>query len=296
MTRRARVKVKNKAVTRAEAAAQFGRNKARQRRKQWHKRILLGALACFVLYALVGGWWLFHTGRIEKGMESANAGLWQWTASAGFKLTQIQLTGREHASVDAIKQAIGIEKGEPILGVSLQDMKDRLQTISEIKSATITRTLPGTLTIAITERTPAAWWQNGGAVQLIDRDGVVLGHYKYNDRVALPVVVGADAPKNMPQLMAILNTVPSLKADVKSAVRVGSRRWNIQLSRDITVMLPEDEPVAAWKRFATLVEQKALLSKAIRSVDMRVEDRVFIMPIEDNRNPVTLTSYTPKEI
>jgi cell division protein FtsQ len=273
MTRRAQVKVKKKAVTRAEAAAQFERNKQRQRRRQWHRRILLGSLIAIGLYVVIGSWWLVHTGRFDKGVESANAGAWQWTANMGFKLNQIQLSGRKHADAAAIKQAIGMEKGAPILESSLAEMKERLQAIPEIKTVSITRTLPGTLTIAVTERTPAAWWQSGGNVKLIDRDGVVLTHYKYNQPVTLPVVVGLDAPKNMPQLMAILDTVPSLKPDVKSATRVGSRRWNIQLTRDITVLLPEDEPVAAWKRFAGLVEQKALLSKAIRSVDMRVEDR-----------------------
>ena len=296
MTRRARVQVKKKPVTRAEAAAQFGRNKARQRRRQWHRRILLSAAGLFALYVVVGSWWLVHTGRYDKGMEAANARAWQWTASFGFKLDQIQLSGRKHADGAAIKEAIGMEKGAPILNASLLEMKQRLEAIPEIKTATITRTLPSTLTIEVKERVPAAWWQSSGNVQLIDREGVVLSHYKYESKVTLPIVVGSDAPRHMKELMAILDTVPSLKPDVKAAVRVGSRRWNIQLTRDITILLPEDEPVAAWKRFAGLVEQKALLSKAIRSVDMRVEDRVFIMPIEDNKNPVTLTSYTAREI
>ncbi|MFZ4542213.1 MAG: cell division protein FtsQ/DivIB, partial [Rickettsiales bacterium] len=75
-----------------------------------------------------------------------------------------------------------------------------------------------------------------------------------------------------------------------AAVRIGQRRWNVQLARDVVVMLPEEKPAEAWKRFATLVEKEALLSKAIRSVDMRVEDRVFIMPLEQQQNPITLTT------
>ncbi len=296
MSRRATVKVKKTAVTRAQAAAEFSRNKARQRRKQWHRRVLLTVAIAFGLYVVVGSWWLVHTGRVEKGIESANAQLWQMTAHAGFKLHQIQLTGRSHADVTAIKNAIGVDKGAPILGISLAEMKQRLEAIPEIKSARIVRTLPNRLQVAITEREPAAWWQVDGKVQLIDRDGVVLQHYSYKGRVTLPVVVGADVPKHMPELMALLDTVPSLKTDVQAAVRVGGRRWNVELERDIVVMLPEEEPTAAWKRFANLVENKALLSKAIRSVDMRMEDRVFIMPLEQTGSPITLTNFTAREI
>jgi cell division protein FtsQ len=106
----------------------------------------------------------------------------------------------------------------------------------------------------------------------------------------LPVIVGDDAPKHVQEFAALLEKVPSLAQEVVAAVRVGERRWNVQLKRDITVMLPEREPEAAWQRFATLVQSDALLSKAIRSVDMRMEDRVFIMPAEQDKSPITLTT------
>jgi cell division protein FtsQ len=106
----------------------------------------------------------------------------------------------------------------------------------------------------------------------------------------LPVVVGEDAPAHMAELVQVLDAVPSLRPDVVSAVRVGKRRWNVELAREVVVMLPETEPKEAWARFARLAEKEALFSKAIRSVDMRIEDRVFIMPSELDTPPITLTS------
>ena len=291
MSSRARVKIKNAPpVTRVQAAAEFGRKKAKQRRKQWNRRALMIGLALFTVYAAIGSWWLVHTGKLEKAMETASTSFWQHTAGMGFRLDQVVLHGREHADAHAVKDALEIKQGQPILSLSLTAMKQRLETIPEVKKATLTRELPNTLRIEITERLPAAYWQHDGKLELIDREGITLARDKYNEKMTLPVVVGSDAPKHMAELIALLDTVPSLKADVVAAVRVGSRRWNIQLSRDIVVLLPEDAPAAAWKRFATLVEKEALLSKAIRSVDMRMEDRVFIMPIEEKKNPVTLTN------
>jgi len=55
-------------------------------------------------------------------------------------------------------------------------------------------------------------------------------------------------------------------------------------------MLPEENAQAAWTRFSRLVDREGLLTKAIRSVDMRMEDRVFIMPSEQQQNPITLTT------
>lgn len=289
MTRRAKVKVKAKSVTRAEAAAEFGRKKARQRRKLLKRRAVMVAACSLGAYALVGGWWLSHTGKLAHAYEVASVRWWELTSQAGFRIEQIELTGRTHADKQAVKTAIDVERGAPTLGVPLALIKQRLLAVPEIKSVEIVRDFPNKLAIHLTERMPVANWQHDGVQQLIDAEGVVLSRDKYRNARLLPVVVGADAPQHVSELLALLDSAPSIKPDVVAAVRVGSRRWNIQLTRDIVVMLPDENPLAAWKRFAALVEDKALLNKAVRSVDMRIDDRVFIMPAEEQKNPITLT-------
>ncbi len=290
MSPRARVNVKQKRVTRAQAVEEFGRKKAKQRRAHLKRRVLMVAAGIAVGYALIGGGWMFYTGQLQMAVAHINTRLWQQTAALGFRIDQVTLRGRTHASREDITAALGLTQGGPILAVSLADMKARLETITEVKSVRITRQLPNQLDIALIERVPAAWWQHQGVQRLIDADGVVLLRDKYNPKQPLPVVVGADATKHVGELLALLDAAPSLKPDVVAAVRVGNRRWNIQLPRDMVVMLPEDHPDRAWKRFAQLATKEALLSKAIRSVDMRVEDRVFIMPLEQQQNQITLTT------
>lgn len=287
---RARVKVKDAPVTRLQASAEFGRKKARQRRRQWSRRAMLIGSAMCVCYALGTGWWWVHTGKMEAMAQGMSASLWQSTASAGFRVQQVYLEGRSHADKKEVQAALGIKQGMPTLGVDLGEIKTRLQAIPEVKTVTITRSLPGSIRIVMTERVPAAVWQFEGQQKLVDNEGVVLNRDKYAGASELPVVVGEDAPKHVGELLALLDTTPSLKPDVVAAVRVGNRRWNVQLTRDIVVMLPEENPQAAWQRFAGLVEHEALLAKAIRSVDMRMEDRVFIMPTEQKQSPITLTN------
>ncbi len=290
MANRARVKVKQKGVTRAQAVEEFGRKKAKLRRQHIKRRVLMGGGLALIAYGLVGSWWLVHTGKLQEAMEQSSTSFWQHTATVGFRVEQVTLVGRKHADAKEIKAALDIKQGAPILAMKLDDIKTRLLAIPEVKSVIISRTLPNQLTVAITERRPAAWWQVGGVQKLIDAEGAVLSRDKYKGKLVLPVVVGADAPQHVAELLALLETAPSLKPDVVAAVRIGQRRWNVQLVHDVVVMLPEEKPADAWKRFATLVEKEALLGKAIRSVDMRVEDRVFIMPLEQEKNPITLTT------
>ncbi len=287
MASRARVK---KPMTRAQAVAEFGKKKAKQRRAQVKRRVLMGGGVAVLAYSVVGGWWLMHTGKLQEAMTHSNQSFWQHTAALGFRVDQVTLIGRKHADSSAIKGALGVSQGSPILAVSLAEMKTRLEAIPEVKSASITRVLPDELVVSITERLPAAWWQQDGTQKLVDAGGVVLARSKYNEKLTLPVIVGADAPKHVGELLALLDSAPAIKPDVVAAVRVGDRRWNVQLEHGVVVMLPEENAGAAWKRFAGLVEKDALLSKSIRSVDMRVEDRVFIMPAEEQKNPIILTT------
>jgi cell division protein FtsQ len=288
--RRARVKVRKAAATRAEACAEFERKKTRLRRQLVKRRIMMGAGAMMVGYAVLSFGWAAHTGRLQESLARAQMQVWSATAQLGFRVDQVLLVGRVHASNEDIKKALSITQGSPIFAYSLAELKQQMEAIPEIDHVQISRVLPNQLVVTMKERVPVALWQKDGLQQLVDVKGVVLAREKYPHTRALPVVVGVDAPKHVGQLTAMLEATPSLKTDVVAAVRVGGRRWNVQLNNEITVMLPEEKPDEAWKRFAKLVEKEALFSKAIRSVDLRMEDRVFIMPLEQDKNPVTLTS------
>lgn len=294
MAKRARVKVKTPTtggrMTRTQAAAEFTRKKQKQRVKMWKRRGLIAAGVAVVAYGGIGGWWLSHTGKIEKAMDVTSSAFWEMTADAGFRLDQIYLTGREHADVNVVKAAIDVKSGTPILSLRLDALQEKLQAIPEVKTATVTRTLPNKLNIALSERVPAAMWQREGKHVLVDADGIVLAGDKYRIDRPLPVIVGEDAPKHVRELVSLLDSAPAIKPQVAAAVRVGNRRWNVRLDHDITVLLPEDAPQDAWQRFAGLVEREGLLTKAIRSVDMRMEDRVFILPTEQQQSPITLTT------
>lgn len=291
MAKRARVKVKSGGrVTRREAEAQFNRKKQQQRWRQLRHRCVVigGGILCIVV--VVMSWRIQHSGALQQWAGTVAASGWQLTADIGFNVQQVYLDGREHADVSAVKTALSVKPGAPILPLRLKEMQARLEAIAEVKSAVISRQLPNTLRVTLTERQPVALWQRGITHTPVDIDGVVLAKERYPKLGALPVIVGSDAPKHVRELIGLLASEPSLQPDIVAAVRVGERRWNVQLKRDITVMLPETDPARAWKRFATLAKRDGLLKKDIRSVDMRIDDRVFIMPIAEQKSMITLTS------
>jgi len=289
---RRRARVTTKANTRSEMQAAVTRKKARAKRKQLHRRISLGFGMCMITYLgfAVAGYFGEH--KLENAIRNTQNNLYGTMARGGFKVEQVYLEGRAHANKDAVTKAIGVKPGAPILAVSLDDIKTRLEEIPEIHHAHISRQLPNAIRITLEERVPAVIWQSNGQHYLMDKEGAQLDRKKYTLTEALPVVVGEGAPAHLKELLALLEAAPEMKPDVVAVVRVGQRRWNVRLRNDVTVMLPEQGADAAWQRFAGLVKNEALLSKAVRSIDMRMEDRVFITPIEQNKSPITLTTAT----
>jgi cell division protein FtsQ len=228
------------------------------------------------LTAGAGSWWFWHSGRLEQVVDATSARVWGETAKLGFRVENVYLEGRNFTPLADITTAMGIRHGDPILAISLSDVRARLQSVPRIKYAEIERVLPDQLHIHIIERQPIAVWQNEGKLHLIDQDGVVMEYVDPAQYKNLLLVVGEDAPGNTHALLDTLALAPEEYKNVQSAVRVGERRWNILFKNGVELKLPETGQDAAWQNFARIDQQDHILARAIKTVDMRLNDRVFI--------------------
>jgi cell division protein FtsQ len=92
----------------------------------------------------------------------------------------------------------------------------------------------------------------------------------------LPTVVGDDAAAHAAKLIGMLASAPDLAGRVTAAVRVDDRRWNLRIDNAIDVLLPEQDPAAAWARLSELERTSKLLKRDIQTVDMRLPDRLVL--------------------
>ncbi|OAN44460.1 cell division protein FtsQ/DivIB [Magnetospirillum moscoviense] len=240
------------------------------------QKMAAGGVAITAL--VVGGAVVWHSGIIQRTTQTAIAAVMLATADAGFRLTDITVAGRGRTGMDQVAIALGARHGDPILGVSLGQVKDRLEAIASVKTAAVERHLPGALHITLTERQPIAVWQNNGGHILVDKDG-----HQIPGSVAgfehLPLVVGDGAGPRADEVLTMLSAEPDMAARVKAIVRVGNRRWNLMLDdvKDgLEVRLPEENADAAWKRFAELERTQSFAGRNVRMVDLRTSDRLIL--------------------
>ena len=227
---------------------------------------------------LLGGAAALHMLTPGSSLATLRERIGSATAVLGLRVNAIVIEGRANTPEPLLRAALGVSKGDPILGFSLDDARRNVEKLSWVEQATIERRLPDTVVVQLVERRPFAIWQNQGKFVLIDRDGQTVTNEDVAHFRQLPLVVGPGAPGAATPLIDALTDHPGVLSRLVAAVRVGERRWNLQLRGGMNVMLPEGHEAAAIERLAALQQDHALLDRPLDVVDLRLPDRLVLRP------------------
>jgi cell division protein FtsQ len=195
-----------------------------------------------------------------------------WSGEAGLVVRDVLVEGRRRTPTDALRAALGLRVGMPLLAVDTAAAKERLETLAWVERASVARMLPDIVQVRLVERQPLALWQRAGRFEVVDRAGAVI-EGALDDPAEnygrLRVLVGDDAPQGAAALFALLSSEPALSARVVAATRIGARRWNVHLDNRVEVLLPERDVLGAWRLLADKARDAALLDRAVSVIDLR---------------------------
>lgn len=202
---------------------------------------------------------------------------------AGLRVTDIVVEGRDMTPEAQVLTALGVSRGDPLLGFSVEAARSRLDQLSFVDHATVERRLPGTVLVSLVERRPYAVWQEHGHFVLIDRKGTVVESHGMTGKDAdafsqLPLVVGEGAAAAAAGLIDDLAAEPAIRRQVVASIRVGERRWNLLLRDGADVLLPEGAEPQALRRLAQYEGSMQLLERPLQTIDMRLPDRLVLRP------------------
>lgn len=221
---------------------------------------------------------LIASALILRLPQLAGLAVGEGIGSAGFTMRRVEINGANRVSRLDIYNVAFDQPSMAMPLVDLEATRDRLLRFGWIKEARVSRRLPDTLVIDITERRPVAIWQNGGRLSLIDAEGVVLEPVRVEAMPELPLVVGGQANRHLASLATLLSAVPHLRPQVAGATWVGDRRWDIRFQTGETLTLPEGNDLAlrAIRRFAGMDQQTQLLGRGFVRFDMRDPARMVV--------------------
>ena len=267
------------------ARRDYDRRKRRQRapirklgRPIWRQPMMLGLAVLMLGLGGGGGWYAWKEGWLVAAQEKV-AGVTHSVIAAvtPFKLTDVTVEGRDYVTREAILAALNVQAGDSLLGIDLQAARKRLEAIDWVASATVERRLPDTLYVTLKERRAVAIWQNGSEYTLIDKNGrTVRASRMPPGAETLLLLGGPGAPEHVGELLLLLAYEPAVARQLRAAVWVGQRRWNLILSNGVEIWLPEEDAVAALQQAAKLEAQNKLLSREYGVVDLRLPDKLYL--------------------
>lgn len=200
----------------------------------------------------------------------------QIASSLGFAADDIRITGLVHQEPETLLNALGVQPGGSLVGFDAARARSLLENLDWVASARVMRKYPNRLDIVVSERQPFAIWQRDGAHYVIDQTGTAMSTLDPRRLSSLLLVTGEGAHRAAAELVGELDQVPKVKRHVTAAARVGQRRWTLYLDNGITVALPEKDPAKALQTLAALDSSQKLLSKGVKTVDLRLANQVIV--------------------
>jgi cell division protein FtsQ len=110
--------------------------------------------------------------------------------SPRFAVAEIVTTGAKRRTADELATTAGIAKGKNVFQVDLDRARERLLADPWIREAKVSRQLPGTIFVDVTEREAAGLVAVGGETYLATREGAVIKRLEPGDPTDLHVVTG----------------------------------------------------------------------------------------------------------
>jgi cell division protein FtsQ len=215
--------------------------------------------------------------------------------------TNIQAAGLAQVSRADMLPVFGEDIGRNIFFVPLKERRKQLEQIPWIEHATVMRLLPDQIRISVIERKPIAFVRQGGQVELIDANGVLLAeppammsqhHYSF------PVVTGIDSRDAIAGRRARMEVYQRLVSELDS----NGRRLSDQLSEidlrdpeDARVLMPEqgtdilahfgeDHFLERFQRYKAHIAEWRLQYPKLAEVDLRYNQQV-VLQMTDGAKP-----------
>ncbi len=270
------VAVKVKRGAKPKSAAKVIRRPALPSLSSAQRRgLILGASALAVAGLVIAGW-------VLDWPEQARQAVALNSAAAGFEIRHVEVLGVREVPRLKVYEAVLAGPSNPMLATDLGAIRERLRAQPWVADASVSRRLPDTVIVRVSERKPVALWQYHGRFRLVDITGRVLAARQLERFASLPLVVGADANLHVGEMLQFASAAPGLAEQLEAGVLVGGRRWNLRLKTGETLALP-DTPDSARKallRFAKLEADlpagQKLLGGRFERFDLRVPGQMTV--------------------
>lgn len=215
-------------------------------------------------------------------------------SAQALRVVRISVHGNERMSRGEVLAILDGLRGRSMVTADLEVWRQKLLNSPWVADAAIRRVLPGTLTVAISERKPMGIGRIHDSLYLVDEEGAIIDEYGPNyAELDLPIIDGLTAAPSASSTLvddARAALAGRVLSDLRQRPDLATRLSQIDVTdpRDAVVILKGDTALVRIgedrfvERIQSYVDLKpALLDRvpSIDYVDLRFDERVYVRPL-----------------
>ena len=194
-----------------------------------------------------------------------------------FEVKDIRINGTEKTNPDELRQILTPNLNN-LISFDKDHAKSLLEQVGWVKRANIKKIYPNTLIINIIETDPFAIYYDNQNNYLIDIDGqIISSNPDINVYKNLLIVRGEEAKTKLNEIIKEINIYfPDVRNRINELEFIEKRRWNLFLSGNLLIKLPDTDVKESLNNLKKLFEDKQVLESNIIEVDLRIKGRAVI--------------------
>jgi cell division protein FtsQ len=162
--------------------------------------------------------------------------IWALLGSSLLVVRSVQVTGNHLVPRAEVLAAAAIKPGTPLARLNTEAIARRVERITQVQTARVSRHWPDAVVITVQERTPALAVASGGGYALIDKFGVVVRSVAR--RPGGMVLLASSAPalaslRGSPAVMAAVTVLQQLPEPIRALVRSVAARSAAGVTLDL---------------------------------------------------------------
>lgn len=234
-----------------------------------YRRMVTLVLPCVVL--AVGLLALASDPRVQEAARTQYDAAWSaFVDRPSFEVRALRLPDLSPELDFAIRAILEPQLQKSSFRLDLQSLRAEIEALDAIRFADLRLVGDGVLAVTLTHRVPATLWLTGSTLQVLDAEGHRVGFALSRSAAPdLPLIAGDGANTQVAEALALFEAASSLGDRVLGLVRVGERRWDVILTSDQRIRLPEIHAIAAMEKVVALHQAQDLLDRDLMVTDLR---------------------------
>lgn len=202
---------------------------------------------------------------------------WDVLPVNNYSVEQI-LIYQDRESVDKVLRQY---QGKSLLFVDLADIKDELEALPWVLSASVQKQWPGTISVSMFEHEPVAVWNSD---RVLNSEGIPLMQPQENMQLAQLFGPEQTARRVMSQYLQFAQVFADLGMPVSTVTLHARGAWRLELAGGIEIVLGDQNVLERSRRVVSVLKSNEFNERSIQYIDARYPNGVALKYESEERS------------